>query len=67
MKNPNDLPRILFRLYVTPFYRPKAVSAGYRKDVRIKRDDLCGVALVDNKVRKPEILLADACDRDWTR
>lgn len=63
MKNLNDLPRIPLGLYPTPFYRLESVSARYGKAVWIKRDDLCGVALGGNKVRKLEFLLAEARGR----
>lgn len=70
MKNICDLPRLPLGLYPTPFYKLENISARYGKNIWIKRDDLCGVALGGNKVRKLEFLLADAkeqgCDTVFT-
>lgn len=70
MKNISDLPRLPLGLYPTPFYKLESVSKRYGRDVYIKRDDLCGVALGGNKVRKLEFLLAqakaDGCDTVFT-
>lgn len=70
MKNISDLPRLPLGIYPTPLYRLEAVSARYGRDIYIKRDDLCGVALGGNKVRKLEFLLAqakaDGCDTVFT-
>ena len=60
MKNISDLPRLPLGLYPTPFYKLESVSKRYGRDVYIKRDDLCGMALGGNKVRKLEFLLAQA-------
>lgn len=65
-----DLPRFKLGVYPTPFCKLEAISAKYGRDVYIKRDDLCGVALGGNKVRKLEFLLAQAkaegCDTVFT-
>ena len=70
MQERNTLPRLPLGLYPTPFYKLKAISAKYGRNIWIKRDDLCGVALGGNKVRKLEYLLADAraqgCDTVFT-
>lgn len=70
MKNISNLPRLPLGQYPTPFYKLESVSARYGRDVYIKRDDLCGVALGGNKVRKLEFLLAqakaDGCDIVFT-
>ena len=70
MKNINDLPRVSLGVFPTPFYKLESISAKYGKNIWIKRDDLCGVALGGNKVRKLEFLLADAkaqgCDTVFT-
>lgn len=70
MKNINDLPRVSLGVFPTPFYRLENISAKYGKNIWIKRDDMCGVALGGNKVRKLEFLLADAraqgCDTVFT-
>ena len=70
MKNINDLPRVSLGVFPTPFYKLENISAKYGKNIWIKRDDMCGVALGGNKVRKLEVLLADAraqgCDTVFT-
>lgn len=70
MKNIHDLPRVPLGVYPTPFYRLENLSRKYGRNLWIKRDDLCGVALGGNKVRKLEFLLADAqaqgCDTVFT-
>ena len=70
MKNICDLPRLPLGVYPTPFYKLENISAKYGRNIWIKRDDLCGVALGGNKVRKLEFLLADAkaqgCDTVFT-
>lgn len=66
----NHLPRVPLGIYPTPFYKLEQISAQYGRDIYIKRDDLCGVALGGNKVRKLEYLLAkakaDGCDTVFT-
>ena len=70
MSNWNTLPKIKLGVYPTPFYQLENISRLYNKSIWIKRDDLCGVALGGNKVRKLEYLLADAqkqgCDTVFT-
>ena len=70
MKDWNELPRLSLGVYPTPFYKLENISAKYGKNIWIKRDDMCGVALGGNKVRKLEFLLADAkaqgCDTVFT-
>ncbi|MCD8241354.1 MAG: D-cysteine desulfhydrase family protein [Lachnospiraceae bacterium] len=70
MKSIDDLPRLHLGVYPTPLYKLEAISEKYGKNIWIKRDDLCGVALGGNKVRKLEFLLADAkqqgCDTVFT-
>ena len=53
-------PRQFLGLYPTPLQHLDTISARYGRDIWIKRDDLCGVALGGNKVRKLEFLLAQA-------
>ena len=64
------LPREKLGVFPTPFYKLERISAKYHQNIYIKRDDLCGVALGGNKVRKLEFLLADAkakgCDTVFT-
>ena len=70
MKNINDLPRVSLGVFPTPFYKLESISAKYGKNIWIKRDDMRGVALGGNNVRKLEFLLADAkaqgCDTVFT-
>ena len=47
-------------LFPTPLYRLPNISQALGTNIWIKRDDLCGVALGGNKVRKLEYLLHDA-------
>lgn len=47
-------------LFPTPLHYLPNISKKLGTNVWIKRDDLCGVALGGNKVRKLEFLLADA-------
>ena len=65
-----SMPRVDLGLYPTPLYRLNAISEKYGRNIYIKRDDLCGVALGGNKVRKLEFLLAQAkaqgCDTVFT-
>lgn len=70
MRNPQDLPKLPLGLFPTPCYPLEEISARYGRDIWIKREDLCGVALGGNKVRKLEYLLAEAqnhgCDTVFT-
>ena len=70
MEMQNSLPRISLGIYPTPFYKLEGLSRELGRNLWIKRDDLCGVALGGNKVRKLEFLLADArkqgCDVVFT-
>ena len=65
-----ELPKLSLGLFPTPCYPLEAVSARYGRDIWIKREDLCGVALGGNKIRKLEYLLAEAqnngCDTVFT-
>ncbi|MBQ6987501.1 MAG: D-cysteine desulfhydrase family protein [Oscillibacter sp.] len=65
-----ELPKLSLGLFPTPCYPLESVSARYGRDIWIKRDDLCGVALGGNKIRKLEYLLAEAqnggCDTVFT-
>lgn len=55
-----EFAKVSLGIYPTPLYRLSGVSEKLGTNVWIKRDDLCGVALGGNKVRKLEYLLADA-------
>lgn len=52
-------------LFPTPMYRLNNISEILGTNVWIKRDDLCGVALGGNKVRKLQYLLADAKSKGY--
>lgn len=54
------IPRLSLALLPTPLYRLDNASAALGRSIYIKRDDMTGVALGGNKVRKLEYLLADA-------
>ena len=70
MKQLSDLPRLPLGVYPTPLYKLENISARYGRNIWIKRDDLSGVALGGDKVRKLEVLLAEAkqqgCDTVFT-
>ncbi|MBR5490934.1 MAG: D-cysteine desulfhydrase family protein [Oscillospiraceae bacterium] len=52
-------------LFPTPLYRLPNLSRELGTNVWIKRDDLCGVALGGNKVRKLEYLLHEAREQGY--
>ena len=52
-------------IFPTPLHRLPNISRELGTNVWIKRDDLCGVALGGNKVRKLEYLLADAKNQGY--
>ena len=52
-------------LFPTPMYRLPNISKALGTNIWIKRDDLCGVALGGNKVRKLEYLLRDAKNKGY--
>ena len=60
MKQLTDFPRLPLGVLPTPLYKLENLSQRFGKNIYIKRDDLIGVALGGNKVRKLEFLLADA-------
>ena len=63
MKQIIDFPCIPFAQLPTPLYKLENLSREIGKNIYIKRDDMTGVALGGNKVRKLEFLLADARDK----
>ena len=60
MKQKNDLPKIALGIFPTPLQKLQNISSALHTNVYIKRDDLTGVGLGGNKVRKLEYLLAQA-------
>ncbi len=55
-----DFPRIPLAVLSTPIQKLEKISRLLNTNVYIKRDDLTGIGLGGNKVRKLEFLLADA-------
>lgn len=55
-----DFPRIPLAVLSTPIQKLENISRLLNTNVYIKRDDLTGIGLSGNKVRKLEFLLADA-------
>ena len=60
MRQITDFSTVPLGLLPTPLYKLENLSRQLRKELYIKRDDMIGVALGGNKVRKLEFLLADA-------
>ena len=60
MNRLNDIPWLRLGLFPTPIHRLERMSETLGVELWIKRDDLTGVALGGNKVRKLEFLLAQA-------
>ena len=52
--------KVSLGLFPTPLYRLDNLSRMFGTNIWVKHDDLCGVALGGNKVRKLEYLLAEA-------
>ena len=60
MRSIDSFPRIRLGLLPTPIHKLDNISRLLGKNVYIKRDDLTGLGLGGNKIRKLEFLLADA-------
>ena len=60
MKSITEFPNLPLALLPTPLYKLENLSRELGKEIYIKRDDLTGLGLGGNKVRKLEFLLADA-------
>ena len=60
MKSLDSFPRVSLGVFPTPIQKLENISALLNTNVYIKRDDLSGLGLGGNKVRKLEFLLADA-------
>ncbi len=56
----NTLPKVSLGVFPTPIQKLENISRLLKTNVYIKRDDLTGLGLGGNKVRKLEYLLADA-------
>lgn len=59
MKPLSEFPRIHLGVFPTPLQRLDNISSYLNTNVWIKRDDMTGVALGGNKVRKLEFLLPE--------
>ena len=60
MKDLDSFPRVSLGVFPTPIQKLENISRMLNTNVYIKRDDLSGLGLGGNKVRKLEFLLADA-------
>ena len=63
MRTLNSFPRVSLGIFPTPIQRLENISKKLHTNVFIKRDDLTGLGLGGNKIRKLEFLLADAKKR----
>lgn len=63
MKDISTFSRVSLGILPTPMYRLPNISRTLGKNIYIKRDDMTGVALGGNKVRKLEFLIADAIEQ----
>ena len=63
MKSLNSFPRVSLGVFPTPIQKLENISRMLNTNVYIKRDDLSGLGLGGNKVRKLEFLLADAREK----
>ena len=60
MKTPQDFGKLSLGLFPTPVHKLDNISLILGTQVFVKRDDMTGIALGGNKVRKLEYLLAEA-------
>ena len=60
MKTLDGFPRVSLGIFPTPIQRLNNISTLLHTNVYVKRDDLNGIGLGGNKVRKLEFLLAEA-------
>ena len=63
MKSLSSFPRVSLGIFPTPIQKLENISKMLNTNVYIKRDDLTGIGLGGNKVRKLEFLLADALEK----
>lgn len=63
MRSLDSFPRISLGLFPTPIHKLEHISAYLGTNVYVKRDDLSGLGLGGNKIRKLEFLLADAREK----
>ena len=55
-----DFPKVSLGLFPTPLHKLENISRALGAQIYVKRDDMTGLGLGGNKVRKLEYLLADA-------
>ena len=60
MRQLDSFPRVALGLFPTPVQKLENISKELHTNVYVKRDDLTGLGLGGNKVRKLEFLLSDA-------
>ena len=63
MKSLHTFPRVSLGIFPTPIQKLENISRLLHANVYVKRDDLTGIGLGGNKVRKLEFLLADAKEK----
>ena len=63
MKPLESFPRIRLGILPTPIHKLENISSLLGRNIYIKRDDMTGLGLGGNKIRKLEFLLADAKER----
>ena len=63
MKSIDSFPRIRLGILPTPIHKLENISSLLGRNIYIKRDDMTGLGLGGNKIRKLEFLLADAKEK----
>lgn len=63
MKSLESFPRVRLGIFPTPIQKLENISRLTGRNIYIKRDDLSGLGLGGNKIRKLEFLLADAAQQ----
>ena len=63
MRELEQFPRVKLGVLPTPIHRLEGISEMLGTNIYVKRDDLTGLGLGGNKVRKLEFLLADAREK----
>ena len=58
-----DFPKVSLGLFPTPLHKLENISRALGAQIYVKRDDMTGIGLGGNKVRKLEYLLADAKEK----
>ena len=63
MRSLDSFPRIRLGILPTPIHKLENISSLLGRNIYIKRDDMTGLGLGGNKIRKLEFLLADAKEK----